>query len=139
MVKMKGITPVIAIILLLLITISITGFAFVWFSRITTDTGTAMQNQTRELMSATQQRVNIEAISATSCTITVRNTGGATIPGNKINLYVNNLLQSNCIWNPTTIVANGVASCTWIPTGCSCTAGTSVKVTTPGGTDMSTC
>ena len=49
----KGITPVIAIILLLMVTIAMIGFAFIWFSgimgTITNTTGTQMTEEQRQM------------------------------------------------------------------------------------------
>ena len=138
---MKGITPVIAIILLLLITISITGFAFVWFSRMTSDVGEEMGTMANETITSVNQRVNIEAISVANSIVTVRNTGGATIPYSRVSVYADEV-PVTCDWSPpppgtTTIAPGSVASCDWSPAAC--TGGTTIKITSPGGTDKGVC
>ncbi len=90
---MKGITPVIAIILLLLITISMVGFAFMWFTRMAetaSQAGTLQLNQTIGQMS---QKVRIDNINGN--TLTVRNIGTQAIPSSSLAFYVDNA-QKGC-------------------------------------------
>jgi flagellin-like protein len=138
--KMKGITPVIAIILLLLITISMVGFAFVWFSRVTSDTGQQIGVQANQVTNNAQKRVTIEAVSATG--ITVRNSGTAQVQlvttaspaaNSEVAVYLGGSLQTPT-WSANTLAAGGVASATF-----TCTTTQQVKVTSPGGTDLNTC
>ena len=63
---MKGITPVVAIILLLLITISMVGFAFVWFTRIGELTTQQTQTQLQSQLDAAAQKVRIDSIDKTN-------------------------------------------------------------------------
>src|SRR3989338_8298270 len=69
----KGITPVIAIILLLLITISMVGFAYVFFSRTVSSSGQQIENQTRQLVQQGSVRFSIEGASGNK--IYLRNHG----------------------------------------------------------------
>ncbi|MBI4170658.1 MAG: hypothetical protein HY514_03110 [Candidatus Aenigmarchaeota archaeon] len=133
---MKGITPVIAIILLLLITISMVGFAFVWFSRVSTTAGTNIESQLNTTLTASGKKVGIDAISAATSNVTVRNTGSATILTSEIAVYSGGALQT-CTWTFGSIAPGSVASCDW--SAGSCTGGTLIRVTAPGGSDENTC
>ncbi len=133
---MKGITPVIAIILLLLITISMVGFAFVWFSRVTSSAGAQIENSTLSQLRTQGQRITIENINPSAATVTVRNSGTVSIADTELALYVNNALTA-CAWAPTSISPGGRTTCDW--SGSACASGTTVKVVAPGGQDISTC
>ncbi len=135
---MKGITPVIAVILLLLITIAMVGFAFVWFGRIAGAATNATQQQLESQLSQQAKRVSIDNLNAAQSNVTFRNTGTATIAGSEISVYAGGTLVT-CIWSPpSAVVAPGATmSCDW--SGSACTANTLVRVTAPGGADESTC
>ncbi len=83
---MKGITPVIAIILLLLITISIVGFAMIFFSR----TAETAANQTEtELAQQTQLMATSFQIDSTGIgSVYIRNRGTENIPAGFVNVYL---------------------------------------------------
>ncbi len=133
---MKGITPVIAIILLLLITISMVGFAFVWFSRVTSSAGGQIENSTLAELRRQGQRISIENINPAAATVTVLNTGTVAIADTELGLYINNALTA-CTWAPTSISPGGRTTCDWSVGACA--TGTTVKVVAPGGQDLSTC
>ncbi len=133
---MKGITPVIAIILLLLITISMVGFAFVWFGRIST----LLTNQTESEIVGQQalhcQRIVIDSLSSSTATVYVKNIGTCNIAADAVKVYVSGA-EATC--TPSLgIMAPGVTDdCDW--SGSACTTGTVVKVTAPGSSDETTC
>src|SRR3989344_7559884 len=93
---MKGITPVIAIILLLLITISMVGFAFVWFQRVAQTATDSADNALDTQLSQQNQKVRIDSTSGT--TIYLRSTGSQSLPASSVALYVNGTLvtSGNC-------------------------------------------
>jgi flagellin-like protein len=132
---MKGITPVIAIVLLLMITISMVGFAFIWFSRMmettTNQTSSALQNQ----LSQQSKKIKIDNIDPAGSIAYVRNIGSASIQTSEVSLYVNNGVQT-CAWTGTLDV-NAVAACDW--SSGACTSGSVIKVVAPGNQDISTC
>ena len=135
---MKGITPVIAIILLLLITISMVGFAFVWFSRVTSSAGSQIENSTFAELRRQGQRITIENINPSAATVTVRNSGTVSIADTELALYTNNvLLTPGCTWSPTSIAPGARTTCDFNSSACA--TGTTVKVVAPGGQDLSTC
>lgn len=109
---MKGITPVIAIILLLMITVSLVGFTFVWFQRMTN----IMQNKTQENLEQQQRQASlivfIDNVNAVGGQVTVRNGGSVSIKTNEIAVYVNGTEYVGCNWGTTTeIQPNNYAIC----------------------------
>jgi len=144
--KMKGITPVIAVILLLLITIAVVGFAFVWFQRIAQTTTDITEGELDALRQQTAKRVSIDAIDVTATKVSIRNRGTVPIPigtTSEVSVYVGGALKT-CTWTGTDctgisakISPGAVCTCDW--PDASCTAGTPVRVTAPGGFDERTC
>ncbi|MCX6818693.1 MAG: hypothetical protein NT129_01700, partial [Candidatus Aenigmarchaeota archaeon] len=99
---MKGITPVIATILLLLITISMVGFAFVWFSGMFGNIATSTENATNAQMMQMGQKINIE--SAKTNNIAVRNVGNYNISSTSLSVYVDGAPKSPaCTWSATSV------------------------------------
>ncbi len=88
---MKGITPIIAIILLLLITISMVGFAFVWFTRIAESASAAGSSQLNQTLGQMAQKIRIDNVNG--YTVTIRNIGSQTIQSASLSFYVNNTLR----------------------------------------------
>jgi flagellin-like protein len=127
---MKGITPVIAIILLLLITISMVGFAFIWFNRMMTTTTNETTRQTEEQLSQMGQKVSID--STTASNIYVRNIGSVSIPVTRIAVYVNGAAVS-CTWSGS-IAPGAVSAC-----GVGCASGGVARAVAPGNYDERAC
>lgn len=128
---MKGITPVIAIILLLLITISMVGFAFIWFQRvqgtITNETETQLNNQFNQQA----QKISIDNAHLTQ--VVIRNIGTATIQGSAISVYLGGVVQTSpCSGS---VAPGATITCTIT----SCSVGQAVKATSPGNTDEVLC
>lgn len=129
---MKGITPVVAIILLLLITVSMVGFAFVWFTRISTLASEKIENRTEALL--TTKSIRIE--NARGTTVDIRNTGDVVIRDAELAFYVSDVRQAGTTC-PASIAPNAVVSCT-LP-GAGCPAGSRLRITVTGGLDVITC
>lgn len=131
---MKGITPVIAVILLLLITISLVGFAFIYFTRVTETAGGEIESQLEAQLNAQQQRVRVESFSGSQ--LAIRSIGTSAIPNTSIAIFINGTLNTSCVL-PGTIAPGTVASCN-LPTAC-IPDNQTVRVTAPGGSDTRTC
>ncbi|MFC2143564.1 hypothetical protein ACFLQN_04135 [Candidatus Aenigmatarchaeota archaeon] len=130
---MKGITPVIAIILLLLITISMVGFAFIYFTRVTELAGTQLEDSIQNTIDIQSQRVILD--NAYETAITVRNTGTASVETTSISVYVDNVFTI-CDWGVVTDIGpSAVGSCDIVD---SC-EDLVVRVTSPGGSDSMIC
>jgi len=131
---MKGITPIIAVILLLLITVSMVGFAFVWFNRMmitaTNQTGSQIESQTQQV----GKTIRIDSISAGA--VSVRNTGSITIQTSEVSVYVAGALRTTaqCAWTTAPITPGSTSVCTIV-----CPASQVVRVTAPGNYDEVTC
>lgn len=138
---MKGITPVIATIMLLLITISLVGFAYTWFSTIWQGVATSTQNATETQIRTMGQKVVID--NAASGNIVVRNAGTYNIPWSSMTVYINSVYKNvryppavtqDCNWSFSDIAPGGT-----IRIDCSCTSGDDVKVTAPGNIAILSC
>ncbi len=137
---MKGITPVIAVILLLLITVAMVGFAFVFFQRIAATATNATQSQINSQINQQSKDITIDNVNPAGSNVTIRNTGTASISNTELNLYVNSSLKtiacsSNSIPPGSSATCNDQAI-TGVRT---CAPGTFIQVTAPGGSDAWTC
>ena len=133
---MKGITPVIAIILLLMITISMVGFAFVWFSRISTTLGESAEKAATTQTGMFGKTIRIENIDeqAAATVISVRNTGTQTILSTETSVYIDNAKRTECALGD--IATNSVVSCTAIT---ACATDKIILVSAPGNSDQYKC
>jgi flagellin-like protein len=134
---MKGITPVIAVILLLLITVSMAGFAFVFLQRSLETTTTSTEQSLQEQMNQQRQKVIIDNFVAG--TVYIRQTGTVTIDDiGKIAVYVNGVRVTcgggewTSPFTPGSIKACNSASIV-------CNGNTTIKAVSPGGQDSATC
>ncbi len=134
---MKGITPVVAVILLLLITISMVGFSFVWFSRISEIATNQTQSQMQAQLDQQAQKVRID--SATTTTASIRNVGSRSIALAQIAVFIDGGSRT-CTWSPATdpLAVGSTATCTW--SGAVCASGSStIKASAPGNSDSVKC
>lgn len=135
---MKGITPVIAIILLLLITISMVGFAFVWFQRvaqIATDTTTS---QLHNQLDSQGQKISIDNANSPTGNITMRHTGTTATNTAQIIVYVNTI-NANCAWDIPGAWAPGTFKSCTVVDGFTCTGSTRIEASAPGNRDAIIC
>ncbi len=133
---MKGITPVIALILLLLITISLVGFAFIFFNRlmksVTESTESEIENQLT--MQAKKIKIDNIAKNPSNTTIYVRNIGTALINSSELTVYLNDDLY-RC--NETFLLGqSSVEPCTILAT---CSSSDKISVVAPGNSDSKLC
>src|SRR3989344_4451536 len=134
---MKGITHVIAVILLLLITVSMAGFAFIFLQRslesATTATGEGIQQQ----LVSQQQKVAI--VTATGTTVTLRSTGTQALTAGSLALLVNGTVTTSGNCPSVQQAAGSIFSCTSTVAVCNgnadATTKSDVAVNAPGGTD----
>lgn len=133
---MKGITPVVAIILLLLITISMVGFAFVWFTRVSQLATSETEAQLRGQLTADAQKIRIDA--ATTTAVSIRNTGTQDINTTQISFFIDNAAVScDATWTGM-LTAGSTKTCTYVPPK-TCAAAATVKVSAPGNSDAVKC
>jgi len=84
---MKAITPVIAVIMLLLLTISIIGIAFLFFTRLVESTGEEASGITEQQLR--QLGTDLRIDSAAGDKVYIRNTGSVAIPNTSLGFYIN--------------------------------------------------
>jgi len=89
---MKGITPVIAIVLLLMITIALIGFAYVWFNRMALGLGGTIERQSNQTMTQMGEAITITSCDVSGKTVYVKNTGSSTLDPSQIDVYVEGAL-----------------------------------------------
>lgn len=136
----KGITDIIAVVLLLMITISMVAFAWVWFSRsigtITNKTDTSLDTK----LNSGAQTIMIENIDKTSSPnrLSIRNTGTQNINTSYITIFIDSVAQSCTTWSTGvgTMSPGTVATCT---AGLNLAGCSLVRVSAPGNTDEFGC
>jgi|SRR3989338_581801 len=130
---MKGIEAIIAVILLLLITIAVVGFAFIFFSRITSSAGAAAENQTAAQTAQFSKRVSVDNFNATL--VAIRNSGSAAVGPSEIQIYVNGAPRT-CTPALTVITPGSVQVCNFVP---ACNPGSTLRLTAPGSSIDTNC
>lgn len=84
---MKGISPIIATILILLITVAIVGIAYTFFIRTTQTTTVAVDTSTQTLVANSMVQLSMDSISSNG--IFIRNSGTAAEPAGDVAVYIN--------------------------------------------------
>lgn len=130
---MKGITPVIATILMLLITVSIVGIAFTFFSRTTSTATQQVSDQTNQQLAQMSKQVVID--SKNSSAVAIKATGTGTLASTDYNVYVDGALR-NCA-SPASIAPQQVFVCHFGNPPCA--TGQKVRVTSPANSVEETC
>jgi flagellin-like protein len=130
----KGITPVISVVLLLMITIALIAFAFVWFVKIwgvaSTTTETNVGNTATQMSKAI--RIDNVYVGNITTTITVSNVGSEDILSTELSTFVDGQ-PVNCTFS-SGIVRGTSASCV---ASVACT--TMVKVVSPSNPATEQC
>ncbi|MBI2233313.1 MAG: hypothetical protein HYU56_05310 [Candidatus Aenigmarchaeota archaeon] len=108
---MKGITPVIAVILLLLITVSLVAFAYTWFTRVATTAATGIENQTSKLLATKSIRIENAKVSGTTTNIDLRNTGDVIINSGELAFYIEDGRVVGSLGCPASIAPGSVVTC----------------------------
>ncbi|MBI4162813.1 MAG: hypothetical protein HY513_03955 [Candidatus Aenigmarchaeota archaeon] len=145
---MKGITPVIAIILLLLITVAMVGFALVWFQRFVSATGSQTEQNLQTQLDQQSKLisiVNINNAGGAKSIVSVKDIGTRNIALTEIAIFVDSSRAdvdsvAGCTdaggTRVTTIATGATIDCT-LDTLCS--SGSRLKITAPGNFDETIC
>ena len=128
----KGITPVVAIILLLMITIAVIGFAFGFFQTLLSSSGAASETQLQDTTNMLGKSVRIDGISSTG--IVVRHSGSVAIAAADLTVLVNGQPDSACVLGAMAV--SSVATCNF---GSACSTGDVITVSSPAGPVYATC
>ncbi len=125
---MKGLSPVIAVVLMVAVAVAAAVLAFIWAMGIQT----ATQAKTRERADAiinNQATIEIVSVDTDNNVIFVRNIGNAPLNGTWY-VFVN---DSNCATDDVNIAAQAVDAIN--ASGCTFSAGNHVKVVGPNGAE----
>ena len=137
---MKGITPIITVILLLLIAVVMVGFAFGFFSNIFTVSKTETESALNTTVSIYGKQIRVDNIDTQALrVVTVRAVGPRGLNVGEVSIY--NASGSLAITTGTcpsgTVNPGGTGSCTLISNGCM--SGSTLRVVAPGNTDTKVC
>ena len=130
---MKGIDAAVATILLLMITISLVGFAFVWFNRLSKSAAKNIENQTMSQLNEQAMKITLISASSSSGKVIISNIGSVPIPANRAIIIVNGNLDSTVSQSLAPQQTIEVA----LKNGCN--PGDEVKVSIGSYTDYGTC
>ncbi len=133
---MKGISAIVVTILLVLITISLVGFVFVFFQRSVSEAAGTTTEQQQQLQTQLGKQISIDNAAGTIVTIRHAGTGAINLT-NDLSVYVNNVPVA-CAWgNPDVLLQPGnTATCTLASP---CASDSTVKVTAPAAPAEFTC
>jgi hypothetical protein len=132
---MKGINPIAAVIVLIVIAVGVISFSQVYFQKTS-----VIPVQAQGDVTATQQiiyRIRIESLSRPNAEVTFRNFGTSTISSSIIQVYVAGKPAGCSPAIPTSISPNQQVKCKFSQD--QCPQGTPVKLTWPGGSDEEIC
>jgi len=94
---MKGVSAVIAIVLILMITVALAAMSYVWFTNVfetLTESGTGAIERTGEQLQASFSIESARYLSGNSTSVSIRNTGVTTIDLDDVAFYLNGLPAS---------------------------------------------
>ncbi|RLJ02860.1 MAG: hypothetical protein DRP11_02485 [Candidatus Aenigmatarchaeota archaeon] len=142
----KGITPVIAMILLLLIVVSLAGGFMIW---INSTWGTLQNRATEDITTQIQQqqkKIRIENCDINNEQVVIRNMGSADINATLVGgspqdltIYYNGALVTNPTITPAIIPPNTIATVDLSVAGYNLVTGDKVRIVAPANEDVVTC
>jgi len=104
---MKGITPILAIIILIMASVALSTVVYVHLVRMGASSFAAVQNQTKERISSIYREIKIESVTSTE--IFVRNKGPEDIPISRVAVYVDgSLVEVDLAQSSPVLPAGGV-------------------------------
>ena len=131
----KGITDIIAVVLLLMITISMIGFAWLWFQRTSQSAMSKTEAQLQSQQDISRQTIMVDNVYRAGGSVSIRNTGTLVINTTLVSVYSDGVKVTCDNTFPVTIAAGGTATCTSVAIE-TCSM---VKVTAPGNVDTMSC
>ena len=104
----KGITPVIAMILLILIVVALGGVFAAWTTRTWEDIQESGSEQIGQISGQLKKSITIDNVNCDGTMIYVKNTGAANITAEEVGIYVADTLYTNetsgVIFSPSNII-----------------------------------
>lgn len=136
--RTKGITDIIAIVLLLMITISMVGFAWMWLQRLTVSAQNTTQSQINTLSNVAGQQLKIDNVDKTGGKVTLRNTGTSTVSLSTVGIYKNGGTPVTCngTWSASTVDPQATATCDVAAAITDCVT---MRITSASGEDSANC
>lgn len=135
---MKGVSAIIAVILILMIVVALSALAWTWFSDIF---GDLTNRAGKSIMKQQQQIQKNFGLEVAVCQITgnvsfsIRNIGSGELQANQTSAYVNNF-PANIINNPSGTLVRGDTQ-QYITENVTCSSGQLLKVTIESGLSKS--
>ncbi len=131
---MKGITPVISVILLLLVAIAIVGFASGFFQRVLGTASSGAEEQLETGVGQLSQSIRIESAGLEK--VIIRNIGSQDVDTAKLVIFANDISRASVLCTPPEISPQEITECAIEP---ACVAGETVKVSGPSNSDTAVC
>lgn len=135
---MKGVSAVIAIILILMITVALAAMSYVWFTNVfqsLTGSASGTVNETGKLLATTISIDSSAYISGSDIKVSVRNSGTTSIPADTLGFYIRDIPATVTV-KPSGDIAPGTIGYFTVQNtseiGSVCPGPMSVKVTVKG-------
>ena len=135
----KGITPVIAVVLLLMITVALIGFAFIWFQGVWEEVADSTQEKITSDINKWDQTIKIDNVLASDVDNTsivyIRSTGNAEVLVSSMSVY-NDDVPIDCYWSvggTGKLAPKGLIECKSFS---AIVSEDVIKVTAPGNNDV---
>jgi flagellin-like protein len=116
----KGITPIISVILLLMMTIAIAGLAYTWLQRMQASVTNQTEESATRMLQGLNTQIRVDGVSLINCTgsdanvsIYFRNTGVNT--ANNLQLYISDQFISEANMTELDPGVSGNFSYEWVP------------------------
>ncbi|MBI4017740.1 MAG: hypothetical protein HY366_02235 [Candidatus Aenigmarchaeota archaeon] len=135
----KGVAPILATVLIVLIAIALAGTFLLWSSRTLSSATERGTQESQRIASATQESIGIISLACGATPqINVKNAGSSSWNTGDLTVYQNDVLKT-ATWTPAgAVAANGVTTGT--PSGFTLVSGDTIKVVTKQGSqDSSRC
>ncbi|MCD6367695.1 MAG: hypothetical protein J7L45_01275 [Candidatus Aenigmarchaeota archaeon] len=131
----KGITPVIAMILLILIVVALGGVFAAWTMRTFKSVQGSGEEQIEQISGQLQKSVVIDNVNCEKNLIYIKNTGSVNVTKSELGVYINDTLLSSFDATPEEVAPNQIMTINTTPTNL--TGGT-IKISLGAGIQDST-
>jgi flagellin-like protein len=132
---MKGVSAVIAIVLILMITVALAAMAYVWFTTVFEELARGAEGKVNQTTDILGTSIDIEAaayVSESNISVSIRNSGTTNIEISGIGYFINELPVSSISGPTGTLGSNEIGNFIVENTSAVCPGPTSIKVSVPG-------
>ena len=130
---MRGMSSIVAVVLLVIITVALVGVVATNFQSLTQSSAQQAQQQTEATSQRLTQTVRIESASGTE--LVVRSTGTTTVQTSKLAVFIDSVL-TGCTWDVAEMEQDELAICVY---AAPCAPDSEVKVISPGNVHTAKC